>query len=872
MGGLLGRRNEISRLRTVLDEAGQSRGGAVLLRGEAGIGKSALLDRLAESAEDFMIVRASGVEFETELPYSALHQLCVAAREHLGGIADPHRRALRIAFGMDSGVPDPFLVGMAALGILLGHDRPLLCLIDDAHWLDDASARAMGFVARRVGAERVAMVFATRERPSGLEHLRTIDVQPLDERDACALLARAIRGPLDERVRARILSEARGNPLALVELAATAGLTGMAGGFGLPGPAAAERSFHARLQGLSPQSRQLLTVAAAEPLGDPSLLWRATALLGLERTAAQDVPLIEVGNRVRFVHPLARSAAYRAATDAQRRRAHHALAQVSDPSTDPDRVAWHRAQASAGPDEEVAAALVASATRAQARGGVAAAAAFLERSAELTLDPRLRIERILAAAEAKLSAGDFDSASELLSTLPPDNPSVDILRGRISFARFRGEDLPTGHLLRAAAELADRDPAQARLVYVDAIEMSTQIGGLATVIGAVRTAPPAPPGPTRSADRLLDGMVALADRGIRAGVEILRPMVTDVGDPAWTRWPNLGYLLALEMWDPVTMRDIATRTTIAGRESGSFRLLQLGLAMLATVNAHNGSFATAEELIAEEEAIAEATGAAPLFYARVHLAALQGRRAEAEGLLSRIGPHMSISVQYASAVLNNGLSDYPAALRAARRTVASGNIGVVGHALPELVEAAVRCGRDTEARTALAALTERTSASGKPWGLGIEAYARALVHDDEELYQRAISLLDAWPGLVRRGRVHLVYGEWLRRQGRRRDARVELGRAHELLSSVGAEGFAARAATELQATGAQARRRSSDSGVGLTGQEIRIARMVADGATSKEVAAELFLSPRTVHAHLRSIFRKLAITSRRQLRDLPEIR
>ncbi|RKT54640.1 AAA family ATPase [Saccharothrix australiensis] len=872
MDGLLGRRDETSRLQALVDEARRSRGGAVVLRGEPGIGKTALLDHLAASTSDFLVIRASGVEFETELPYSALHQLCVPVLAHLDRLPAPHRQALRIAFGLDTGTPDPFLAGAAALGLLLEADRPLLCLVDDAHWLDRASARAMAFVARRVAAERVAVVFAARDEPADLGHLPGLDVQPLGERAARALLARANRAPLDERVRDRVLAEARGNPLALVELTATAGLTGLAGGFDLPAPAAAERSFRARLAGLPPEVRLLLAVAAAEPVGDPGLLWRAAALLDIGESAARDVPpLVEFGARVRFAHPLARSAVYRAATDEQRRRAHDALARVSDPLADPDRVAWHRAKASVGPDEDVAAALVGSASRARSRGGVAAAAAFLERAAALTLEPGPRVDRVLAAVEAKLAAGDFDVAAGLLSTVEPDDPRVDLLRGRLSFARFRGGDLPTGHLLRAAAALADKEPAAARTVYVDAIEMAVLTGGLAAVVDAARTAPPAP-GRPRSADVVLDGMVALADHGHRAAAELLRPVVADRDDPVWTRWPTLGYLLALELWDREAMRDIAVRVTAAGRESGSFHVLPIGLAMLATVSAHTGDFGAAKEMISEEEAIAEATGAAPLVYPRIHLAALQGRRAAAHELFSRVGPHMSLSVRYATAVLGNGLADYPAALAAAEQAVATGDLGLAGQALPELVEAAVRCGRPDVARAAFTTLAERTSAGGQPWGLGVESYARALVDDDEDAYRQAVELLGAGPMAIHRGRAHLVYGEWLRRRGRRRDARTELRHAHELLSGLGAEAFAARAANELRATGERARSRSSSASDALTVQEVHIARLVADGATSKEVAAKLFVSPRTVDAHLRNIFRKLGITSRRRLRDLPAIR
>lgn len=867
---MVGRQGESARLLALLDGARRAQGGAVLMRGEPGIGKSALLAQLAAAGAEFLIVRASGVEFETDLPYSALHQLCLPLLDKVAALPTPHRQALRIAFGMETGTPDPFLAGVATLGLLLESDRPLLCLVDDVQWLDDASARALAFVARRIAAERVAMVFAARQGATELDRLPRLNIERLNDTQARALLAREIRAPLDERVRDRILAEARGNPLALLELPRTADPARLAGGYDLPAPLAAEQSFRTRLQALSPAARLLLTVAAAEPIGDPGLLWRAAALLGVEKAATADLPLVEFDTRVRFVHPVARSAVYQAATESERRQAHAALARVSDAVTDPDRVAWHRARAATGPDEDVATALTRSAARAQARGGVAAAAAFLERAAALTLEPARRTDRTLAAAEAKLSVGDFDTAAELLSTVDPGDPRVDLLRGRISFTRFRGGDHPTEHLLRAAAKLAEHEPARARECYVDAIEMATLTGDRDAVIAAARTAPP-PPDEHRGADILLDGMVALAVEGHRAAAKLLRPLVADSTDEVWARWPTLGYLLAVELWDGEAMHAIASRVIAAGRESGSFHTLPIGLAMLAAGTAHHGDFGVAKELISEEEAIAEATGAAPLIYPRIHVAALRGHRAEAEELFAEVGPQMTLSVQYATAVLNNALTDYPAARHAAERAIAFGDLGLAGQALPELVEAATRTGDISTARAALGALSERAGAGGQPWGCGVEAYATALLDEDEDAYRRAIEILQPTRFAIWHGRAHLGYGEWLRRRGRRREARTELRAAHTLLSALGATGFANRAATELKATGEHARPRSTPATDTLTVQEVHIARLVAEGATSKEVAATLFLSPRTVDAHLRNIFRKLNITSRRQLRTLPAI-
>ncbi|WP_405594252.1 ATP-binding protein [Streptomyces sp. NBC_01092] len=879
---LIGRQDEIRRLDTLLQAARKGRGGALVLRGEPGIGKSALLRYVDEAATGFLVMRASGAEFEMELPFATLHQLLAPVTGRLTALPAPHRTALEIAFGLDTGTPDPFLVGVASLGLLVEtvQERPLLCVVDDAQWLDQASAKALAFLARRISAESIALVFAARE-PSRLPELDELpghSLRCLGESDARALLTAAIRAPLDERVRDRILAEARGNPLALVELPRTAGLAGMAGGFAQPDsvPGVIEQSFRSRLELLPPAARLLVTVAAADPIGDPGLLWHAAELLGIDAAAAaHSVPLVEFGTRIRFSHPLARSAAYRAAAPEERRRAHEALAAVTDPVADPDRRAWHRAQACAGPDEQVAAELEASATRAQERGGLAAAAAFLERSAALTTSPVQRAERVLAAVQAKLSVGDFDTAADLLTAVPTDDPRqaarADLLRGRLSFVRRRGDEGPTAYLLRAAARLAATDPAWSRECYLDAIEMGLLLGGLDDVVEAARKAPPSGE-PASGATAVLTGLISLVGDGHPAAGEILRPIVGDADDEVWSTRPSLGFMLACELWNFDALHGIATRAVTAGRESGSFHALPIALAMQATATVHAGDFGAAMELISEEEAIADATGAAPLVYPRLHLAALRGRRREAVELFASVDHRMSLSVQWATAVLSNGLADYPAALKAAQQAVEYGAVGTAGLALPELVEAAMRCGESKVAAAALTSLQERTQAGRHAWGLGVEAYARALVTEDESSYQEAIGLLDDSRLVVYRARAHLLYGEWLRRQGRRRDARSVLRSAHESLSDLGLEGFAERAAGELRATGEQARSRTSKASDQLTMQEVHIARLVADGATSKEVAAKLFLSPRTVDAHLRNIFRKLQLTSRRQLRDLPDIR
>ncbi|MFI6337890.1 AAA family ATPase [Streptomyces sp. NPDC050535] len=901
---LVGRQDEIGRIDELTGAAREGRGGALVLRGEAGIGKSALLERARQAAAGFRVVQVCGSQYETELPFAALHQLCVPVLGQLGELPAPHRESLRIAFGLATGAPDAFRIGLATLELLASaaRERPLLCVVDDAQWLDAASAKALAFLARRIGAEPVAMVFGVR-LPSAageLDDLPGLFVDGLRDTDARALLATRSHVTLDEQVRDRIMAEARGNPLALLELP-------RAGGFAPPDassvPTRIERSFQARLAEAPPGARLLLTIASADPTGDPGLLWPAARRLDLDVTtagaAATATGLVEFSTRVRFCHPLARSAVYRAAEASQRRTAHGVLAEVTDPVIDPDRRAWHRAQAGTGPDDDVAAELERSASRAQSRGGVVAAAAFIERAAALSLDTGRRIERTLAAVRAKLDAGATDTAAELLTTVENaaldelQHARVDLLRGQIAFVRHNDGNGPM-FMLRAAQRLSALDPEWSRECFLDALEMSLVVGRAHGVMDMVLAAagrqvspyvsalPLPDPGPAAPAPRppdILDALTLLASDGHRAAVPSIRAALDGGDAPMWTRRPALASILACELWDPHTHSAVAEWLMKTGRESGSPLVLRLGLAQVASSATFRGDFGQATSAIAEEEAIADAVGGPPVWYHRLHLAAMRGRRQEAselfeaaaEAATARGAGQLIANVHWSTAVLNNGLADYPAALAAARRATAHGDLFLTGISLPELVEAAVRCGERDTAATALESLTERTEAGGTTSGLGIAAYARGLVTGDEEHYREAIEHLDKSPLLPYRARAHLLYGEWLRREGRRRDCRLHLRTAHELLSDAGLEAFAQRAADELRATGEKARSRTGHTYDQLTPQELYIARLVATGATSNEVAARLFLSPRTIDAHLRNIFRKLGITSRRQLRDRADL-
>src|SRR4051795_590529 len=721
---LLGRRSECEALDRVLVTVRAGQSAVLVVRGEAGVGKSALLASLIERASGCRIVRAAGVESEMELPFAGLHQLCGPMLDRLDRLPPPQRDALATAFGLSAGdPPDRFLVGLAVLSLLseVAEDRPLVCVVDDAHWLDRASAQTLAFVARRLLAEAVGLVFAVRE-PSPTQDLAGLPelvVGGLDEGDASALLHSAIPGRLDERVSDRIIAEARGNPLALLEL--PRGLTSaeLAGGVGSPNvePLAnrIEQSFVRQLEPLPAETRRLLLAAAAEPLGDVTLLWRAAGRLGLGIDAAGPAlaaGLIELGARVRFRHPLLRSAAYRAASVSDRQEIHQALAEATDPETDPDRRAWHRAQAASGPDEAVADELERSADRAHARGGVAAAAAFLARAAELTPDPAQRGSRAVAAAQAKFEAAASDAALELLATaeLAPldelQRARLERLRAEITFARTRGSDAPA-LLLRAARRLESLDPAMARETHLEAMAAAMfagRLGGKPDVREAAEAAQGAPgaPGPPRAIDLLLDGLATRYTEGYSAGLPLLREALGAFQDverltAADVRWLWLACRLAQDLWDDELWHDLATRGVRVAREAGVLTLLPGMANFLAAFHVHSGAFADAAGLIEEVDAITEATGIPPLHYAALILAAWRGDQSRMDaisdatipGAMAR-GEGLSVGLlAWMTALLHNGHGRGAEALVAAQQACEHEDVIAYGWALVELVEAGV---------------------------------------------------------------------------------------------------------------------------------------------------------------------------------------
>ncbi|GAA4203094.1 AAA family ATPase [Microbispora amethystogenes] len=896
---LLGRKDECARLDELLASVriGESR--ALVVRGAPGVGKSALLGYAATSAADARVLRAAGVESEMELAFASLHQLCAPLLGRLSSLPAPQRDALETVFRLREGpAPDHFMVGLAVLSLLsdASEKQPVLCLIDDVQWLDLASAQILGFVARRLLAECIGMLFGTRQPGPELRGLAELEVTGLADAEARALLSSVTHAPLDRHIRDRILAETQGNPLALLELPRGLTPTQMAGGLGLLGadslPGRIEQSFLNRVEGLPEQAALLLLVAAAEPVGDPDLVRRAAEMLGVTLTTALidgTDGLLSFDVRVTFRHPLVRSAAYRAARPEDRRAVHLALAEVTDPQEAPDRRAWHLASATAGPDEAVAAELERSANRAQARGGVAAAAAFLQRAAALTADSAQRADRMLAAAEASLLSGQLDDVSRLLSSVSVasltgfQDGRAGVLRGQIAFASGGGTEA-IALLLDAADRLEPGNPRLARETYLTAWGMAVSVGdqeALMAVSRSVRNlSSPDRPGPL---DLLLDGFALLVTEGRASAAATLRQAAKELIDiPAADvlRWGWVATGASAAIWDHEAMLAIYTRQVQVVRDAGALRELPYHLSTLAYALSWAGDFEGAAAVIAEGDTIAAATGNPLPPYPALRLLSLRGRESETVAMVSATieasaasGFGMGITgAQWAAAVLYNGLARYPEAVHAAQSTPHISEPWLSTWMLPELAEAASRAGEADLARDAFERLAEATRPFSTDFARGLEARTRALVvdgPDTEDLYREAVERLSSAGLRPELARAHLLYGEWLRRESRRAEARDRLRTAYGMFVSIGMEAFAERARRELLATGETVRKRTVEpsSGEALTAQERQIALLARDGFSNPEIGTRLFLSPRTVEWHLRNIYGKLLITSRRQLRD-----
>lgn len=894
----------------------------MVVRGEAGVGKTALLDYVVEHAPGFRVTQVAGVESDMELAFAGLHQLCAPLLDHLDQLPEPQRDALSVAFGRGVGpVPDRFLVGLAVLSLLAAAagNKPLLCVIDDAQWLDQVSVQTLGFVARRLLAEPVVLVFGVRDGHDGaadvLPGLPELRLQGLSDSDARDLLDSVVLGRLDERVRDRLIAESRGNPLALLEVPRNVSAAERSGGFWIagtrPSVGQVEEGFVRRIQSLPADTRKLALLAAADPTGDPVVFARAAEYLGIGMDAlapAEAAGVIEFGSRMRFHHPLVRSAAYRAADTADRREVHRALAVATDPELDPDRRAWHAANAAAGPDDAVAAELEASAWRAQSRGGIAAAATFLERSAILSADPALRSARAIAAAGAKREAAAPEAAYELLS-LAELNPLTDLqraqvgrLRAQMEFTRSRG-GLPgapavrhaAALLLDAANQLEHLDDELARETYIEAMAAamfasSSQPEALVTAAEAALAAVEGVVAPSRPIDLLLIGVAKLVTEGLAAAADDLRTALelwcehARRHDGRALHWLTLAFPIvqesaAHEIWDDDLIDRLATDMVGYARATGALAVLPAAIAYQAGAHVHEGEFVTAARLMEEADSISAAIGHHPMKYHKVELAAYRGDLAEAgelieagtaEGIAKGEGRLLG-AAGYAAAVLYNGLGRYQEALAAAQKACEYHNLGFYTWTLLELTEAAVRVGERDVAEDAVRRLEVCAGASETDWGIGALAGARALLADDAEadaLFGEAVERLNRTRIGVQLARTHLRYGEWLRRQKRRTSAREHLNTAYEMFTKMGADAFAERARRELTATGEKVRKQPLASGDELTAQEAQIAQLARDGLTNQEIGAQLFISTHTVEWHLRKVFVKLGVRSRRQLRSV----
>ncbi|GAA1368740.1 helix-turn-helix transcriptional regulator [Catellatospora chokoriensis] len=903
--GLIGRRRESAALERVLADARAGTSAVLVLRGEAGIGRTALLDHIAAHAAGFAVAAVAGVESEMELPYASLQQLFASMLDRLPQLPAPQREALSVAFGAQSGPPpDRFTVGLAALSLLGALDEPLLCLVDDAQWIDHASLQALAFVARRLQAEPVALIFAVREpaEPPVLPGLAEMTVSGISDTDARALLASVLRVPLDPQVRDRLVAEAHGNPLALLQVPRSLAPAEPAGGFWHPEGRSAtsrlESAYLQQVQSLPQDTRQLLLIAATDPTGDAGLLWRAAEAQDIAAAAAapaEAAGLIEIGARVRFRQQIVRTAVYRGATMAQRRAAHLALAEATDPELDPDRRAWHRARAATQPDERIAADLEHSAVRAHRRGGAAATATFLRWATDLTPDPARRVPRALAAAEAAFEVGAVDHTHNLLAVAEA-GPMDDLLRARLERLRarlvctqVRGGDAPR-LLLDAAARMAPLDAALARDTLLEAVGAAILAGRLGPgeleVARAVRAGPPASE-PPRTVDVLLDSVTGRIVDGYGGEVgglqDAVRTLCREQESEAtatvgwlWLACPVTPEPLAPEVWDDDAWHELTTSGADIARKAGTLSVLPLALSYQANYCLHTGDFDTASALIDESIAISEAVGSMPLTYGSLLLSAWRAQQPQALDLIeagirqaSAQGEGRALALaEYAAALLHNGLGRYEAAQAAAAQACAHEDLGFFGWALVELIEAATRNDDRGTAEAALDRLVPSTRASATAWARGMEARSRGLLADGpaaETHYREAVEQLERCRITVHLARAHLVYGEWLRRQNRRQDSRMQLRAAHDVFTRAGADGFAERARRELTATGETVRKRNVSPLGELTGQEAQIARLARDGHTNPEIAAQLFISPRTVEWHLGNVFTKLGVSSRRYL-------
>lgn len=900
---LRGRRRELTELGALVDRARAGHSGALVVSGEAGVGKTALLEHVVKrSAGQVRVEHIVASQSEMELAYAGLQQLCGHLMGSVGCLPDPQREAIEAAFGLrQASASSPFLVGLALLGLLTEarEDRALLCVVDDAQWLDEASARALAFAARRLDAEGVAVLLAMREVGDMFDGLPRLVVTGLRQDDAREVLRLAVPGGLDRRVRDQLVAEARGNPLALRELPRALSPAEIAGGFNLTRSMALEdrieHSVLAQLEPLPGSARQLLLLAAADPTGDPELLWRASAVLGLPPEAfdaAKDADALLVGTRVGFRHPLVRSAVYRAASPEERRRVHAALADVTVAASDPDRRAWHRANATLRPHEDVAADLERSADRARTRGGAAAVGAFLERAAELTPAPADRGRRLIAAAEAKHDAGAPTQALTLLDAvrgLPlgaAQEALIARLRARAEYARQRDGSAPR-LLLKAAQRLEPYDPELARDTYIEALAAAIYGGRLgdagqaAAVAHAILRATASEESDS-ARDLILRGQALLTAKGQQAALDTLRraqrAYLDQAPDALGVHWMWFASRAAQDLWDARVLRSLADRQVDLAREQGLVTVLPIALSLLMLAQTVDGDLAAAEASCDEIDAIKDVTGHPLPQYGRMFLAAYRGRDAEMEPLAERIradaqarGEGYGLSaVNFAEAILYNGLGDFERAVECGRRELPyTHELNHAMRTLLEVVEAATHIGDLALAQEAFDKLAGVTRPVGTNWASAVLAMAEAQLREGDEaqaLYEEAIERFEQERIPIMIGRCRLLYGEALKHRRLHARAQDQFKAAHQILTACGLAGFARRAAAEPSTSGGVARARPHGAAAQLTNQELNVARLAGEGLTNRDIGARLFISAHTAEYHLRKVFTKLGVRRRTELK------
>ncbi len=907
---LLDREAERAAINDVLKSVREGFSATLVIRGCPGAGKTALLGYAADSARDMQVCGVTGIQTEIGLEFASLHQLLVPYLPGIGELPGPQRQALEVAFGQAEGPPAGlFLVGLAALTLLAraAEEQPVLCLIDDAQWLDEESALALAFVARRLYADRVGMVIAVSGHESAhmFEQLPTVSVNGLPAAEAGQLLQSVASAQVDAHVVDRILADTERIPLALVEIGTEFSADELAGRAALPEPMPLGRRlsdrFRRKAAGLDADTLALLLIAAAEGCGERAVVWQAAQQDGIDPDAAaadaESAGLIELSPvSIRFRHPLIRSAAYHSASDTDRRRAHQLLSEAADPDRDPDLHAWHRSAAATGPDEGAAVELERSADRAQARGGYAARVALLRRSAELSGDGGRRAARELRLASAELISGHPETAQDLVDTALPQladqraHALAERLRGDILFVR--GHAAEAAQIIAGAARSLAPDYRAAREAMAAALRAAIWAGPAETreIAAAAQGFPRPDRSQATAADLMLDGYAARFTAGYAAAVEPLRAAIgrlrsEDLDPVTGLQWYGMGITGAASLWDDSVI-DITGRFLATARSQGALTVIPVALGFRAIADCLTGALAEAQDRWTEMREILACGGSSRVLgidslsegMALVHTGRLAEARAVGaakmrESAVRGVRGVASIG-QAIVAMADVSAGNYDAAVGNAATVVRDDMPFLAELVLPELIEATCRTGRRAEAATAFATLSERALAAGTSVALGVRARCAALLSDGnrtEHDYQEAIGHLEHSPAAVELARTHLHYGQWLRRSKRRRDARRELRAAYDMFDQMGAEVFAARAATELSAAGERAQSRAPATAVDLTPQEARVAGLAVEGVTNNQIAAQLFISPRTVEYHLRKVFRKLGVSSRSQLaRHLPK--